>query len=184
MQKLKQFDANLITQTFFPEVHPRDINSGKCCNWAYYAYLLFPNVQLCSIIDKERLLSGEIYLSHAYVKLEDRLYDSETPNGALHFNGLKSVIRWRRTLDIGISIDYCEIIYKYENRFQGAWSPNRVDWREIEEKARKSLKEIDSRLKTVCSYDCVGLCSDHIEFDRMKLDMNYDRIRLNSNYDR
>jgi hypothetical protein len=71
------FDANLITSTFFKGVKPSNINCGDCWRWAYYAYRLFPGVELWTNSD------------HAWIKYNGLYYDSESPNGVECFEDLK-----------------------------------------------------------------------------------------------
>lgn len=67
-----KFSATFISRNFFPDYFPnklRVINTGLCYDWAYYAYRLFPTVQLWSDY------------SHAWVQLGRRHYDSEVFRG-------------------------------------------------------------------------------------------------------
>lgn len=72
MNKLPDFDAQLITETFFPDSvdHPWEINSGECMEWAYLAYLIFEHVEL-----------WDTYPNHAFVKWNGLFYDSEAIHG-------------------------------------------------------------------------------------------------------
>lgn len=79
MQKLKQLDARLITETFFSNIKTQMINRGNCYVWAYYAYLIFDDVKLCSLLCNGR----DKYPSHAFVKVNDKFYDSEAPDGII-----------------------------------------------------------------------------------------------------
>lgn len=69
----EKFDANFITKVFFPyewkHKYFSSINSGRCYDWAYIAYCLWPNVTLWTT---ER---------HAWVEVNGLHYDSESPNG-------------------------------------------------------------------------------------------------------
>src|SRR5574338_1563380 len=46
----EKFDANFITEVFFPYEWNKklfsSINTGRCYDWAYIAYCLWPNVSL------------------------------------------------------------------------------------------------------------------------------------------
>jgi hypothetical protein len=70
--KPAQFDADFISQVFFPKYYPDHltmVNCGYCYDWAYYAYCLWPHVELWST------------LGHAWVQLKGKCYDSEAPQG-------------------------------------------------------------------------------------------------------
>jgi len=65
-------DVQFINNNFFSHhARPSDINKGECFLWAYYAYRLYPNVELWDM--------G----AHAFVrdKVTGKFYDSERPNG-------------------------------------------------------------------------------------------------------
>jgi len=68
----KRFNANFITHTFFPEYIGEEgfINSGRCYDWAYYAYCLFPTVQIWTTD------------FHAWIQYGKRFFDSVHPLGS------------------------------------------------------------------------------------------------------
>jgi len=68
---MKRLNANLITNTFFPEYveRPYIINCGLCFEWAYIAYMLFDDIELWS------------NKNHAFIKYNGKFYDSESPEG-------------------------------------------------------------------------------------------------------
>jgi hypothetical protein len=69
----KKFSADFISQIFYPEEWKkgwlRSINSGRCYDWAYYAYCLWPNVKLWTTEH------------HAWVQVGKKFFDSESGNG-------------------------------------------------------------------------------------------------------
>lgn len=72
MQKLHgHLDVNFINETFFLEIPPEDINTGRCFLWGYIAYRLYKNLELWD--------TG----SHVFVrsKVTGKFYDSESPEG-------------------------------------------------------------------------------------------------------
>ena len=87
MRKLKNFDPNFITETFFSEIDPEEINMGQCFQWAYLAYNLFENVELWDLPH------------HAFVKYKGKYYDSECPNGEKDWRDLPASNwgRWYKT---------------------------------------------------------------------------------------
>lgn len=85
---LREFDAEFITAVFFTNEYRNNnlisINSGRCYDWAYYAVRTFSHLPI-------ELYSTE---SHAYVKYEDRYYDSEAPRGVEKWNRLRTNAWW------------------------------------------------------------------------------------------
>lgn len=69
VKKLPDFKASFITETFFPDTDPSDINCGQCFQWAYLAFSLFDGVELYDLPH------------HAFVKYKGKYYDSECPEG-------------------------------------------------------------------------------------------------------
>lgn len=71
MNKLKKWQPELVVLTF-PKLYrlePKLVNRGKCFQWAYTAYLMFEGVELWS------------YGTHAFVRVENKFYDSERLQG-------------------------------------------------------------------------------------------------------
>lgn len=60
---------------------PSKINDGDCYIWAYVAHHLIDNSILCSVIS----LLG----SHAFIKIDNRYYDSESLKGENDWRDLK-----------------------------------------------------------------------------------------------
>lgn len=71
MNKLRVFQPELVIE-LFPECFKREparINRGNCMKWAYLTYRIFQPARLWS------------YGSHAFVKVENKFYDSERLQG-------------------------------------------------------------------------------------------------------
>lgn len=67
-------NAKKITQAFLSLCRlkkPADINDGLCYYWAYVAYKLFGG----------SLITVDSWGGHAFIKVNDLYYDSETPDG-------------------------------------------------------------------------------------------------------
>ena len=82
----KKFSADFINRVFYPLEYSRatlqTINSGRCYDWAYYAYCLWNNVQLWSCD------------THAWVHVGEKFYDSESPDGVRDYSQLGCNSRW------------------------------------------------------------------------------------------
>ena len=76
-----KFSGTFITRHFFRNYLENNtlslINSGRCYDWAYMAYRLFPNVKLWTTD------------YHAWVEAKDRYWDSETYKGVINFMRLR-----------------------------------------------------------------------------------------------
>lgn len=71
----KRLNPTFLNSTFFSGYHNvGDINCGRCYDWAYYAYCLYPNVELWSTAD------------HAWVYYDGRHWDAEVIRGRMHFS--------------------------------------------------------------------------------------------------
>lgn len=73
-----QFNGGFISRHFFPDYfrhnNVRAINSGRCYDWAYLAYRMFPDIQLWATD------------FHAWVRYGKKYHDSETGKfGVLNF---------------------------------------------------------------------------------------------------
>lgn len=81
MKKLSPFNAQFITETYFPEYqdNPELINQGQCFQWAYLAHQTFAGTELWDLH------------YHAFIKYKGRFYDSETPNGVKDWRELPIV---------------------------------------------------------------------------------------------
>src|ERR1022692_947536 len=69
-----KFDGDFITKTYFSKYSPTDINWGQCFHWAYCAYKVFHK---CKI----ELWSTKVLGGHAFIKMNGKFYDSESPFG-------------------------------------------------------------------------------------------------------
>lgn len=81
-----RFSATFISRHLFPDYFPNDlpeINAGRCYDWAYFGWRLFPNVQLW--MDEY----------HAWVQVmgTGRHYDSETCYGVKDYRKLPCNIK-------------------------------------------------------------------------------------------
>jgi len=75
------FNGRFITRHlfrhYFNNGNISEINRGRCYDWAYMAYRLFPNVSLWTTD------------YHAWVEAKDRHWDSETHKGVVNFMRLR-----------------------------------------------------------------------------------------------
>lgn len=111
MNKLPNFKASFITETFFPDDEPSDINSGECFKWAYIAYSLFEDVELYDLPH------------HAFVKYKGKYYDAECPEGEENWKDLPAC-NWGLWFDTPTC--HTPESFKYEwrsqvRRFQTSW---------------------------------------------------------------
>jgi len=124
MKKIEKFDPKFITKTFFKNYSPRDINRGQCFIWAYYAHLIFKDVQI---------LFNDY---HAFVKYNGKFYDSQSLNGETDWRLLKTCKKYpsfsRKT-----TIDH------FKHTWGNLWGQtDRFDitWDELEEEAQQAIK--------------------------------------------
>jgi hypothetical protein len=74
-----QFRSVSVTSCSDPDLKfPAWINTGWCYYWALLAKLTFPEAELWSSV------------GHAFIKLNGRFYDSESPNGTDRATRLKT----------------------------------------------------------------------------------------------
>lgn len=59
-------------ETYPPKSYPKDINGGDCFNWAYLANCIYGGELYSYLHDK---------MGHAFIKINNKFYDSERPNG-------------------------------------------------------------------------------------------------------
>lgn len=82
----KRFDANFITQIFYPyewaNNRHQSINTGRCYDWAYYAYCLWKNVVLWTTEH------------HAWVQVGKKFFDSESSSGIMDHTKLNCNALW------------------------------------------------------------------------------------------
>jgi len=75
------FNAEFITRHLFRNYMKAGnlslINRGRCYDWAYYAYRLFPNIQLWTTD------------FHAWVEAKGKHWDSEAPHGVRDYLKLR-----------------------------------------------------------------------------------------------
>lgn len=107
---------SLITQAMMIDPYfsyikkPSDVNNGDCYYWAFVASQLYGGV-LCSV----RCRFG----SHAFVKIDNKYYDSESPNGV---NDWRDLIFFENSR----SINFNDCIEQSEKEFLDSWFMDRV----------------------------------------------------------
>lgn len=130
MKKLIQFQPEIVTSTFFPNISPEVINHGRCFQWAYFTYLLFEGVTL---YDME---------CHAFVKHGNKFYDSERPKGELDWKDLPAT-----NFGEGCRCYACKDgIHRHTPRsFRQEWLIQeqrfKLSWKSMEEQVKKFLNE-------------------------------------------
>ena len=132
MERLKVFDPELVTRSFPEEdlrKDPERINYGWCMRWAYIAYLMFEDVELCSM--------G----SHAFIKYRGRFYDSERLEGVERWQDLPAC-----NSGVGCGCKECKkgLYHHTENDFKQYWmgNCNTPDWPWYEQLAMETLNAI------------------------------------------
>ena len=125
MQKLKQFNPQFITETFFPQYKndPHKINWGQCFQWAYIAYMLFEGVELWDTH------------GHAFVRHQDKFYDSERLEGTTDWRELPAIASCR--------CRFCTTAYRKSwTAFKKAWKHSckiyGTNWELIEKQIREN----------------------------------------------
>ena len=126
MNRSLNFNPEFVTKTIFPDVDRSIINFGRCFIWAYSAHLIFANVKLCSID------------CHAFVKYKGKFYDSDRPQGVLHWDALpaSSFTMFKSYRSHRVS-DFKKEWGKQPARFK-------TSWKEIERKALQALHILQS----------------------------------------
>lgn len=122
MRKLIHFKPSLVTREFFPEYKDVSvINEGECFIWAYFAHLIFRDVEIWDVC------------CHAFVRRHGRFFDSETLRGSPDWQDLPA------TEDADGPPRQLSI-----SSFKKEWSsqPRRfsTSWEEIESRARRVLR--------------------------------------------
>jgi len=114
VEKLTHFKPSLVTQHFFPyEVNwPAEINHGRCFQWAYYAFCMFDGITICDTDDLDCTVD-----CHAFIKHDDRYYDSEMLQGVYDFNDLPAIAYTSRQLVIHTPESFKELWASQEIRF-------------------------------------------------------------------
>ena len=123
-KKLSPFDAQFITDTFFPQYkdNPKVINYGQCFQWAYLAYLVFEGVELWDTH------------THAFIKYQGRFYDSETKDG---------VLNWRQLPQADCRCKYCSNAVKHDEcAFKKEWKHASKNYGIKWIRLRKQVKQI------------------------------------------
>jgi hypothetical protein len=119
-----KFNGTYISNTFYGGWRRSAINCGECYSWAYIAYKIFYEVSI------ELWSTDSEY--HAFIKIHDKFYDSQRPNG---------IIDWRQLPCIREGVgSYTADRYSLRD-FQELW---RVDgdhhWKQLDKKIAKALK--------------------------------------------
>jgi hypothetical protein len=114
-----RFDADLVTENFYPDWMPYTINCGCCFDWAYIALKLFHEVDI-------KLWSNK---DHSFIKIGRRFYDSESPNG---------VFKWERL--------HCNIATNAQHSRQVSLATHKRIWGEY--KSRSHWTDLDKKIKT------------------------------------
>lgn len=123
MRKLIHFKPSLVTREFFPEYKDVSvINEGECFIWAYYAFLLFRDVELWSVN------------CHAFVKHHGRFYDSEVLRGSPDWQDLPATE--------GAYGRPCKhTVPHFKKYWGGPWNRKKIgSWKAIEKMAGKILR--------------------------------------------
>ena len=119
-------DVRFINQTFFPNDIPKEINTGRCFLWAYIAFRLYKRVELWS------------FNSHAFVRYEDKFYDSERPLGEDDWKDLPAT-NWGAIHDPAIRVSPKQ--FKSEDEWAGPARQYKVVWKEVRAQVQKVVNE-------------------------------------------
>lgn len=128
MNKLPIFKPSLITNEIFPKgTSPEVINYGKCFIWAYSAFLIFKDIDLCDVD------------CHAFVLYKGRFYDSETLRGSVDWRDLPATRFASTTAKVWSP-----------GRFKREWRGNPkkygTTWKAIEANAQKVLERVQATI--------------------------------------
>jgi|CXWL01.1.fsa_nt_gi hypothetical protein len=97
-----------ITKKLFPDaIHePSTINYGHCYNWAFAAYLYYKDKKTVS-------LWSDLESYHAFIKIDQKFYDAESPKGVYDQLDLQCYVRahWNRDRFIFDKMD--EIYFRH-----------------------------------------------------------------------
>jgi len=134
MKKLAgPIDVGFINRTFFPGyLDVSVINMGECFLWAYIAFHLYDNLELCDM--------G----AHAFVrsKLDNKFYDSERPQGEEDWKDLPAT-----NFGEGCGCNICtqgirkyKDIKKFQHTWRGMTKKHNVNWSKVDAKIRKVIE--------------------------------------------
>ena len=117
MRKIQKFQAKFVTEFYFPDIPPNEINWGRCFMWAYLSFHTFKGLELwdCPV--------------HAFIKYKEKFYDSETLRGTDDYRKLPCIASIRRRLSLA--------------QFKKEWAAQTdrfsTTWEDLYSQARKVL---------------------------------------------
>jgi hypothetical protein len=85
----KRYNLDHITREHFADIDPVYINSGMCCDWAWTVKKQYTEAQLFEWVAGDKTHAW----GHAFVKLADLYYDSESPTGVRDWRELGFIRR-------------------------------------------------------------------------------------------
>lgn len=115
-----RFDANFITENFYPDWEPYLINCGSCYDWAYIAVKLFHEVDIKLWTNRD----------HSFIRIGRRFYDSESPSG---------LFSWKKL--------HCNIATSASSSWQVSLARHKRIWGEDKPSNRWTL--LDRKIKSI-----------------------------------
>ena len=130
LKKLSKFQPELVTQSFHVDWlrnDPIKINTGWCMQWAYTAHYMFEDVELWYMT------------SHAFVRYQDKFYDSERLQGENDWRDLPAT-----NFGKGCGCFKCSVPARHVSvaKFRTVWEGNRIqpNWDRYEHFASKAIE--------------------------------------------
>ena len=130
MNKLSPFNAQFITQEFFPQYKdkPQFINYGQCFQWSYLAHRIYADTELWDV------------RNHAFIKYKGKFFDSERIHGVMDWRELPAVCP--------LNMKSCPRIAKPHNElgFKLCWGYARqsygLKWDKLRQQADEFIKRM------------------------------------------
>lgn len=119
-----KFSAELINKEFFPGYldNLKLINLGRCYDWAYYAWCMFPNVSIW-MIDQ-----------HAWIRSDNKHYDCEAVKGVTNYRSLPLFDRYPELSQRGHEVKSIFLFKNFWNQYGGGY---RNHWHTLIERIQR-----------------------------------------------
>ena len=129
----KHYNLRHITREHFADIDPEQINSGLCCDWAWTVKKQYAEAQLFEWV------TGDVKYAwgHAFVKIDNLYYDSESPTGVRDWRELGFI---RRLPEDGDCVTCGRLALIPVKRFRREW---RISHRNMMKKLEKYVGKQD-----------------------------------------
>lgn len=125
--KLEAITQAFLEDPWFDVQDPLEINCGDCYRWAYTAYLIYGGT-LYSFENK--------YLAHAFIKIKNKYYDSESPDGESDWKHLKFFLEDRPSHIFNTT----PIAHESEAEFFDYWNFKSHEVRKVLKRSKEIIK--------------------------------------------